>query len=126
VWVSLVSKRLIIVEDEPLIADMVELMATECGWETAGSASTEQEGHELLSTHCPDVAILNIKLGSTTSASIAAVCRERGIKIVYITGYDADSVAEEDAVRVLMKPFTQEDLAEALATAGAFNVAGSA
>jgi two-component SAPR family response regulator len=53
------------------------------------------------------------------------VCRERGIKIVYITGYDADSVAEEDAVRVLMKPFTQEDLAEALAAAGAFNAVGS-
>lgn len=125
---SQILKRLIIVEDEPLIADGIELMVTDCGWETVGSASTEQGGHELLSTHRPDLAILDIKLGSgTTSASIAAACRERGIKIIYITGYDAIEVsAREDAVTVLTKPFTDDELAAALAAAEAQGVASQA
>ena len=107
--------NLLIVEDEPLIALMVEDMASDLGWRSMGSARTEIEALNLLERSTPSLAVLDIKLGSSTSLGIATTCRERNIPIVFITGYTAADVPREcgDAP-VLAKPFSPADFARAL------------
>lgn len=114
------TKRLIIVEDELLIADMLQMMVEELGWSVAGIAISAEEGRELLDAHEPAVAILDVSLGnSTTSAGIACACHRRNIPIIYITGYSAGYGPEGPFVAVLTKPFTSAEIAEALAAAAA-------
>lgn len=106
-------KRLIIVEDELLIADMIREMVEEIGWIVDGIAYSVEEGHALLDAHQPALAILDIRLGRVTSASIASLCHQRGTQIIYITGY-ADIDQQGPPGAVLAKPFTSGEIAEAL------------
>lgn len=110
-----VNQTLIIAEDEPLIAMMVEDIVTEFGWSIAGSAKSEAEAVELLSSCSPHLALLDINLGLTTSLAVASTCRDRHIPVVFMTGYTAGDIPSQcgDAP-VLSKPFSPDDLDRAL------------
>jgi CheY-like chemotaxis protein len=109
------DKSLIIVEDEPIIAIMIEDLVRELGWTVDGSAHTEANAFGLLANCSPKLALLDINLGLTTSLAVAASCRDRHIPIVFMTGYTAKDVPVQcgDAP-VLAKPFSPEELERAL------------
>jgi DNA-binding response OmpR family regulator len=89
-------------------------------WEVAPRSSvaySAAEGHSLLEEHRPDVAILDISLGSATSDGIALLCHEQGTRVIYATGHTAERVSERASVALLVKPFSADQLAEALARA---------
>jgi CheY-like chemotaxis protein len=105
---------LIVVEDEPLVAMMIEEMAQDLGWTVDGSAHTEADAFILLKSRQPDLALLDIHLGLATSLAVADACRDRGIPVIFITGYtarDIPSLCGNDPI--LPKPFTLEDMASA-------------
>jgi DNA-binding response OmpR family regulator len=109
------SSGIIIVEDEPLIAMMVEQMAADLGYQVQGCAGTEDDALELLEATAPAAAILDIKLGSQTCLSVATRCRERGIPVIFTSGLpavDADVFANGEPV--LNKPFSFEDFRDVL------------
>lgn len=109
------AQRLIVVEDEPLIAVMIEEMAQDLGWAVGGSAHTEAAAFSLLDSSEPSLALLDINLGSTTSLGIAATCLDRHIPIVFMTGYTARDVPPQCGnAPVVIKPFTQEQLDRAI------------
>lgn len=94
---------------------MLEDMVAELGWELAGSASTVESALCLLASCTPAVAILDIGLGSRTSAAVARECRAKGTAIVFATGHSADRLpAEFEAAEVVIKPILTEDLRDAL------------
>lgn len=112
-----------IVEDEPLISIMFEEMADELGWSVYESARSEAEALALLQTAKPDVALLDIELSGTNSLGIAALCKARGISVVFTTGYTArDIPAECGTSPVLPKPFSLEEFERALSRALASEV----
>ena len=82
-------RNLIVVEDEPLIAIMLMDLVEDLGWSVDGSAYNADEAFSLLAECNPKLAILDINLGQTTSLEVASVCRERGIPILFVTGYTA-------------------------------------
>ena len=105
-------RRLVIVEDEPLISIMIEEIAVDLGWKVEGCAYSEKEALALLEICTPTLALLDINLGPTTSLEVAAACRSRGIPIVFTTGYTVSQIPEECGnAPIIAKPFSPEDLA---------------
>ncbi|WP_196259615.1 response regulator [Pelagibacterium limicola] len=106
-----VSKKLIILESDPLIATLIETEVREYGWEVDGVASDEDAALDFLKTVRPDLAILDIGLDSLNDTRIAAACRSRGTPFVLMTGSARREVpAEWELAAVVAKPFTSEDL----------------
>jgi CheY-like chemotaxis protein len=109
------SGRLLVVEDETLIALTLEELAREEGWEIVGSAASEAEAFELLGSTAPSAAVLDIKLGHSTSFAVAAACHDRGIPVLFVTGYLSDEVQNQcGAAPIVTKPFAREELKDAL------------
>jgi CheY-like chemotaxis protein len=64
------------------------------------------------------LAVLDLNLNGTLSYPIAEVIRERGIPVIFATGYGADGVLDRFRdCPTLQKPFSQQDFAEAVAAA---------
>ena len=109
------ARDIIIVEDEPLISIMIEDMAQGLGWIVAGCAYNADQALALVHTAKPSLALLDIELGRGTSLDVAAACRERGIPVLFVTGYTArDLPSECGDTPVLAKPFSAEQLSRAM------------
>jgi len=107
---------LVIVEDEPVISLLIEVMAVDLGWRVEGCAYSEAAAFSLLDRASPDVVLLDVNFGSGDSLDVARSCRSRGIPVVFVTGYaDAGLLRSFGPAPILPKPFTSEDLARALA-----------
>jgi CheY-like chemotaxis protein len=109
------ARRILIVEDEVMIAMLLEDMLADLGHEVVGPATRLEDGLALASTADFDMAVLDVNLNGVHSRPIADVLVRRGVPFVLATGYGAG--AEEDigeAQRVLKKPFTPEDLGQVL------------
>ncbi len=114
--------RILIVEDEMLVAMNIEDMLLDLGHEVAGLASRLEPALSLASEGEFDLAMLDVNLAGQTSFPIAAVLASRGIPFFFATGYGVKGIAEEyRSYPVLQKPFRAHDLEIALreATAGA-------
>jgi response regulator of citrate/malate metabolism len=95
--------RVLIVEDEPAVALMVEDIAMAEGFAIAGIARNMAEAMELAPE--ADIAILDVRLADgLTGPEIAKQLVERfEIGIVYLTG-NPDLVAGQDGIHVVVKP----------------------
>jgi CheY-like chemotaxis protein len=112
---TLSGKRVLLVEDEPIIAMSVEDMVADLGCEVIGPALSAAAAEQLARTEQLDAALLDINMGDGASFPIAAILRERNIPFSFATGYGRTGVpAGLGDVSVLAKPYTQESLAQTL------------
>ena len=104
--------RVLIVEDEALIAMLIEDMLLDFGCQVAGSAAQLEAALALAREGAFDFGIIDVNLGGTTAYPVAQVLRERGIPFAFVTGYGAAGLDPgfSDAP-VLQKPFRGDDLA---------------
>ena len=80
-------KRVLICEDEPLIALDLESMVYDAGHEPVGPARTYSEALELAETTRPGVAIIDLNLADgITGASVARALADRGTRIIILSG----------------------------------------
>ncbi len=100
--------RILIVDDEPLIAMMAEDWLSEMGHVAVGPAH-DLKGALALAEEDLDAAILDLTLGAEDSYRVAARLRERGRPFAFATGHGREFLAPEfrDAPQ-LMKPFEFE------------------
>lgn len=127
--VSLAGKRVLIVEDEALIALSLADAMIELGCEVVGPAGSSEDALALLKSGGADLAILDINLGGGNSRGVARAVRALGIPFVYCTGYSEPAL--EDAAdgleaEVVTKPAGTRELADALRRALAGRAAGEA
>lgn len=110
------GKRLLIVEDEPLIALELEEMVAELGATLAGSVAQIAEALALIEAGSVDAAVLDVNLGRQKVDPVAAALAARGSPFVFTTGYGRVGVpsAYNDHA-VVEKPFSRTDVADALA-----------
>lgn len=109
------ATKLLIVEDQPLIAEMLEDLAITLGWEVAAIAYSVEGALMALEDVRPTLAVLDIDLGDSTSLGIAAICGSRRIPVIFITGFSRGDVPPECAnAPVLIKPFSEEAFANAV------------
>jgi DNA-binding response OmpR family regulator len=116
--------RILIVEDEAMISMLLEDMVLESGGEIVGPAAKFDEGLALARDAEFGVAVLDLNLSGTLSYPIADAIRERGIPVIFATGYGANGLLERFRdCPTLQKPFTQKDFAEAVAASCRFSSA---
>ncbi len=110
------SGSILVVEDNMIIALNTAEVLRELGAdqvETAGKASTALA---LIDRTDFDAVVLDVNLGTETSAKVADVLSERGIPFCLVTGYserDGFLEAYQD-VPIVRKPFSEETLARAI------------
>ena len=107
--------RVLIVEDEAIIAMTAEDMLEELGHQVAGVAGSVPEALALVERGGFDLALLDINLNGAQSLPVAEALRARGLPFVFATGYGAAGRGEEFAdVPFVTKPYRLKDLSEAL------------
>ncbi len=110
------GKRVLLVEDEALIAMLLEDIVVALGATVVAVESQLDLAIGRAETETLDCAILDVNLGGRRSYSVADALQRRGIPFVFATGYGESGVdaAHRDAP-VLMKPYTEDDVARVLA-----------
>ncbi len=112
------KRRILVVEDEAMISMLLEDMVLDCGAEIVGPVAKFDDALELAHRAEFEVAVLDLNLNGTLSYPIAEVIRERGIPVIFATGYGADGLLDRFRdCPTLQKPFSQQDFAEAVAAA---------
>ena len=107
--------RILIVEDEMLVAMNIEDMLLDLGHEVAGLAGRLDAALQLAREAEFDLAMLDVNLAGEASFPVAEVLAERQIPFVFATGYGVRGVAEAYRDRpILQKPFRAIDLEAAL------------
>ncbi|RYG90184.1 MAG: response regulator [Alphaproteobacteria bacterium] len=108
---TLTGLRVLVVEDEPVVAMCLEDILEELGCVTVGPASRLSEGLSLAEERL-DAAILDINLAGERSNAIAERLRARGIPFVFASGY---GVAPEGyGAPMIEKPYRTDDIGAAL------------
>ncbi len=102
--------RVLIVEDEPIIALLLEDMLEALGCELAGAANTLAEAVELARSAPADAAILDINLNGEPSFTAAAELDRRGIPYFFATGYSSAPFAQEAGAAVVQKPYSVDQI----------------
>ena len=109
--------RILVVEDNFLVAESVRDLLDDCGCRTIGPVPRVAPALALIESEGLDGAVLDINLGSEFCFPIAALLTERGIPFVFLTGYD-DAALIPMAFRdvpCLSKPFDRHEVAWAAA-----------
>jgi DNA-binding LytR/AlgR family response regulator len=103
----LLEGRLILVlEDDYLAALDVAQLVEDLGGEVAGPAGRLEEARALARERPLDGAVLDVNLDRETSYPLARELLERGVAVVFLTGYEAGSIdAEFSQVPRLTKPY---------------------
>jgi DNA-binding NarL/FixJ family response regulator len=109
----LVGLRVLVVEDEPIVAMCLEDMLDALGCVIVGPASRLAEGLALAESAEIDVAILDINLDGERSTTIAECLRARGVPFAFASGYENPPEGVGKTV-MIGKPYRDEDVRAAL------------
>lgn len=109
------SLRILVVEDEMTIALLLEDMLQDLGHQVAGMAMRLPQGLEMARGLDLDLGILDINLDGRRSFPVADVLAERGVPILFASGYGAPGLdAPYEGRPILQKPFQAQDLKAAI------------
>jgi len=113
---ALLGLEIFLVEDEALVAALLEDMLAEFGCILAGAAATVSDAlTEIQTATAIDAAILDVNLGGEKVFPVADILVSRGVPIVFSTAYDpADLPERYPQARIIQKPYRPEALAELL------------
>lgn len=112
---SLAGKRILVVEDEPILAMCVEDMLSDMGCVVIGPALSMKDAKRLASEVKLDAALLDINMGDGPTFEIAQMLIASSVPFCFATGYGSAGVPEElHGLPVLSKPFTRPSLEAAL------------
>ncbi|MFZ1108237.1 MAG: response regulator [Rhodomicrobium sp.] len=105
------AERVLVVEDEPLIAFDVADHLREAGFEVAGPAASVPAALKLLEAGGCDLAVLDVNLGRETAAPIAAALAARSLPFIALSGYSSGQFpAGFENAPVLTKPVDPKQL----------------
>ncbi|WP_442756179.1 response regulator [Methylocystis sp. JAN1] len=111
---SLRGRRLLVLEDEPLIAMMACQVIQELDAEVLGPFATIADARQAMPEFV-DAALLDVNVGGELVYGFAGELQSRGVPVVFVTGYHAYAVDEQfRSAHVLTKPIERDDLGVAL------------
>ena len=113
----LAGKRILVVEDEALLATMVAEILEGGGATIVGPAATLKKGLILAADGRIDVALLDVNLRGESIDPIATMLFSRGTAIVFATGYGERPAGPWTNAPMIGKPFTEADLLRAIGQA---------
>ncbi|WP_171054554.1 response regulator [Roseovarius arcticus] len=109
------GSRIILIEDEPLIAADIEFAIQDAGYDVVGSARTVDEGLRLLKTTVCDGAVIDANLNGQSSKAIVDKLDLAAVPYIVVSGYTRDQIDFLKEGTVLIgKPFRMSDLTNAI------------
>lgn len=113
---ALTGKRVLVLEDEPLIGIVLADILENAGCVVLGPAYDVRQALTLLSTDKVDCAVLDVNLGSgQTSAPVADALEERDIPFMFATGYGEGALRSKDRSRWRVdKPYDDFQICDTL------------
>ena len=116
--------RILIAEDETIIRLDLRNLLERAGHAVVAEARDGEEAVSLAREHTPDIAVLDVKMPRLDGIEAARrILEERAIPIVMLTAYGQDELVaravEAGVFGYLVKPFREQDLVPAIATAQA-------
>ena len=107
--------RILIVEDEVVVAMLIEDMVGELGYAVGGVASRVSDAISLVERDSFDFAILDVHLNGKEVFPLADILLKRGIPFMFATAFGARGIPNAYLqYPVLQKPFSSLELKRAL------------
>jgi DNA-binding response OmpR family regulator len=116
---TLFPENVLIVEDEFMLAVMLQDMVETLGVPRVSHAATLADALDLVAQESFDFAFLDINLGKENSIPVARVLAERDTRFVFASGYDAKFDSEGVSAPLLRKPLGIDEI-RAVLTASDF------
>jgi CheY-like chemotaxis protein len=113
---GLAGVKVLLVEDEWLVAMLVEELLGEIGCEVGGVAASVAEAQSRIESGVEfDVAILDVNLGGEKSFPVAEALMARHRPFMFATGFGPADIAQRfPGVSLLLKPYSARTLAKSL------------
>lgn len=119
------KRRVLIVDDEPVVLGMLSEVLDDAGFDVVGQASDGVEGVELARRSRPDSILLDIRMPKLDGLAAGRQIREtdRSVRLVFFSAYDDPALMEEaDAIGAstfLVKGCPLSEIVDALSGRGA-------
>ncbi len=110
------GRRVLVLEDELLIAMFLDDLLVDAGYAVVGPAATVAQALAMLASEPPpEVALLDFHVAGETSLAVADAMAARGLPMVFLTGYGREVLPPRYSDRpVLTKPYEGRELIAAL------------
>lgn len=108
--------RILVVEDEPDVRNVLALFINKYGYELCGAAESAEDAITLIETTSPDVILIDYMLkGPMTGVDLAIYINKHfQIPFIYITGYSDNQIIERvihtRPAAFILKPFKGEEI----------------
>ena len=107
--------RVLIVEDEPLIALTLEDLLIDAGFKVVGVAGKLEKALAMIGSAVFDVAIVDANLAGVSASPVASALTARGIPFVVLSGYSIEQLPDEFlGAHFLKKPCRPAELIQTL------------
>jgi PAS domain S-box-containing protein len=121
-----IRKRILLVEDETLIAMMMAQALDDLGFDVVGPFGKVADTFAAIEHESVDGAILDINLGTEMVYPVATLLQARKVPFVFMTGYGSDMAAGAfPEVTTFQKPIERDTLAKLFASSDATENAAS-
>ncbi|MES2835136.1 MAG: response regulator [Pseudomonadota bacterium] len=109
------GRRVLVVEDESLVAMLLETILEDMGCTPVGPAATVDDGLAMAERETLDAALLDVNVAGHHVFPVAEALRARGVPFVFSTGYGEGGLPDEwRGQTTLQKPFTEAAVRDAL------------
>jgi DNA-binding response OmpR family regulator len=109
--------RVLIVEDEPLVAEDLRAVLVDAGFEIAGVAFRVARALTLIESVGCDAAIVDANLAGVSAVPVAAALSARGLPFVVLSGYTREQLQSEfSGGFYIQKPYRLSELIEGLSS----------
>ena len=110
-----IVKRILVVEDEPLVAFDNESTLGDLGYEVVATVDSFEDAIALIDREQIDLVLSDLRLqGDRTGLDLARAAKKRGVPVLFATGHHLPDEAANLAIGVLTKPYSERTLKNAL------------
>jgi DNA-binding response OmpR family regulator len=107
-------RRILIVEDEPLVAFDNEHLLSDAGYEVVATVDSLAAARAVIESEPLDLVLTDLRLaGEGDGTGVARIARSRGVPVLFVTGYQSDE-AKGLGLGCLAKPYSEKVLKGAL------------
>jgi DNA-binding response OmpR family regulator len=104
-------RRILIVEDEPLVAFDNEHMLQEAGYEVVATVDSFADAAEMIAAEQIDLVLTDLSLsGDGDGLDVARAAKAKGVAVLFVTGHSTEGEAQGLALGCLAKPYSERVL----------------